>query len=60
MKMKHITQGLIAASIAATSLMAATAAVAAESQFVGALVYRSGPYAPAGVPYADEIGRAHV
>ena len=53
MEMKHITQGLIAASIAATSLTAATAAVADESQFVGALVYRSGPYAPAGVPYAD-------
>jgi len=51
--MKQISTGLLAATIVATSLITSTAAVAAEAQFVGALVYRSGPYAPAGVPYAD-------
>jgi branched-chain amino acid transport system substrate-binding protein len=53
MKLKHLSTGFIAATIAATSLFAANVAVAADSQFVGALVYRTGPYAPAGIPYAD-------
>jgi branched-chain amino acid transport system substrate-binding protein len=53
MKLKHLSTGFIAATIAASSLFAANVAVAADSQFVGALVYRTGPYAPAGIPYAD-------
>ena len=52
MKLKKLSTGLIAATVAATSLLT-TNAFAAEEQFVGALVYRTGPYAPAGIPYAD-------
>jgi branched-chain amino acid transport system substrate-binding protein len=51
--MKKLTTGLIAASVAATSLFTASTVMAADSQFVGSMVYRSGPYAPAGIPWAD-------
>ena len=51
-KIKQLSTGLIAATVVASSLFA-TSALAAGDQFVGALVYRTGPYAPAGIPYAD-------
>ena len=44
---------LLAAALAATGLSAAHTAVAADAQFIGNLIYRSGPYAPAGIPYAN-------
>ena len=53
MKIKKLTTGLIAATVAASSLLASTAVLAADAQYVGALVYRTGPYAPGGIPYAD-------
>lgn len=53
MNIKKLTTGLIAATVAASSLLVSTATMAADSQYVGALVYRTGPYAPGGIPYAD-------
>ncbi len=53
MKSKKIMTGLIAGFVAAFTLLISSTAIAADAQFVGALVYRTGPYAPAGIPYAD-------
>ncbi|MCW8847837.1 MAG: ABC transporter substrate-binding protein, partial [Sedimenticola sp.] len=35
------------------SLVATPAVMAADGQFIGSLVYRTGPYAPGGIPWAD-------
>lgn len=53
MKIIKLTTGLIAATVVASSLLTANVAMAADTQYVGALVYRTGPYAPGGIPYAD-------
>ncbi len=53
MKSKKITTGLIATIVVASSLLTSNIAMAADSQYVGALVYRTGPYAPGGIPFAD-------
>ena len=42
-----------AAAVVLASSFAATGPVAAEEQFVPLLVYRTGPYAPNGIPVAD-------
>ncbi len=44
---------IIAAAVIAGSLAGAATAFAADSQFIGSLVYRTGPYAPGGIPWAD-------
>jgi branched-chain amino acid transport system substrate-binding protein len=49
---KRIKTGIIAATVAASTLVG-TVAMAADSQFIGSLVYRTGPYAPGGIPWAD-------
>ena len=53
MKLTKIKTTIIAAAVIAGSLAGAAAAFAADSQFIGSLVYRTGPYAPGGIPWAD-------
>ena len=48
MKLTKFALGLVAASMIGT-----TAVQAADAQFIGATVYRTGPYAPGGIPWAD-------
>ena len=52
MKFKKLTLGLGAVA-ALASLTAVDIAVAAETIFVPGLVYRTGAYAPNGVPFAN-------
>ncbi|MCB1750842.1 MAG: ABC transporter substrate-binding protein [Gammaproteobacteria bacterium] len=52
MSIKRIKTSIIAAAVI-SGLIGASAALAADSQFVGSLVYRTGPYAPGGIPWAD-------
>lgn len=52
-KFKNLKKTVIAATVGAASVLASTAAMAADSQFIGSLVYRTGPYAPGGIPWAD-------
>lgn len=53
MTIKRIKTGIIAAAVISGSLIGSSAALAMESQFIGSLVYRTGPYAPGGIPWAD-------
>lgn len=53
MKMNKLKMTILAAAVSAAGIMGSTAAVAADNQFVGSLVYRTGPYAPGGIPWAD-------
>jgi len=46
---------LLAAAIVSASLIAAGAAQAQNEQFIPGLVYRTGAYAPNGVPFADGV-----
>ncbi len=50
MKLNKFALGLIAASMIAGT---ATVNAAGDGQFIGATVYRTGPYAPGGIPWAD-------
>ena len=52
MSLKHLTLGLATAG-ALTAMTAVGVAVAAESIFLPGLVYRTGAYAPNGVPFAN-------
>jgi branched-chain amino acid transport system substrate-binding protein len=52
-KLTKIKTTLIAAAVIAGSLAGAATTFAADSQFIGSLVYRTGPYAPGGIPWAD-------
>jgi branched-chain amino acid transport system substrate-binding protein len=52
MKLRRIVIGLIAGATAGGAL-AASQAMAQNEQFIPRLVYRTGPYAPNGVPFAD-------
>src|SRR5258708_4958020 len=48
------TKAMLLAATAATAIAATTEGLAqANEQFIPALVYRSGPYAPNGVPFAN-------
>jgi len=49
---KRIKTKIITAAVI-SSLLGGSGAFAADSQFVGSLVYRTGPYAPGGIPWAD-------
>lgn len=51
--MKQTTKLKLVASAALVSLAAAAAPVMAAEQFIPSLVYRTGPYAPNGVPVAN-------
>ena len=54
MILKSFNRLLLGAALAATGLVASTAAVAqAKEQFFPLLVYRTGPYAPNGTPWAN-------
>ncbi len=50
MKLNKFALGLVAASMLAGS---AAVSAAGDGQFIGATVYRTGPYAPGGIPWAD-------
>ncbi|MCW8906709.1 MAG: ABC transporter substrate-binding protein [Sedimenticola sp.] len=52
MNIKKIKTAVIAATVGIAS-MAATPVVMADDQFIGSLVYRTGPYAPGGIPWAN-------
>jgi branched-chain amino acid transport system substrate-binding protein len=52
MKLRRIVIGLIAGATAG-GVLAASQAMAQNEQFIPRLVYRTGPYAPNGVPFAD-------
>ncbi|MDO6461240.1 ABC transporter substrate-binding protein [Granulosicoccaceae sp. 1_MG-2023] len=42
-----------ALGLAAATLLGSSAVQAADAQFIGSTVYRTGPYAPGGIPWAD-------
>ena len=44
---------LLGAAIASAGVIAATTAQAQNEQFIPGLVYRTGAYAPNGIPFAD-------
>jgi len=52
-KMKKFKMGIVAATVGAATLLASSAAMSADAQFIGSMVYRTGPYAPGGIPWAD-------
>ncbi len=51
--MKQTTKLKLVASAALVGMAAAAAPVMAADQFIPSLVYRTGPYAPNGVPVAN-------
>src|SRR3972149_8187386 len=53
--MKLRPLGLAAAGVAAIFAAAVLPAAAQDKQFVPGLMYRSGPYAPNGIPFADGL-----
>ena len=54
MKLKTIAMAALGAAVG-VSAMVSTAPVLAD-QFIPGTVYRSGPYAPGGIPFADGYG----
>jgi branched-chain amino acid transport system substrate-binding protein len=54
MDMRTITWALAAATLGATA-MGEPATAQAQEQFLPSLVYRTGPYAPNGIPFADGV-----
>src|SRR5262249_36076297 len=46
---------LLGAAVAAAGVIAASGAEAQNEQFIPGLVYRTGPYAPNGIPFADGV-----
>ncbi len=53
MKLRNITLALLGAAVGLTGLVATTPAVAQNEQFIPMLVYRTGAYAPSGIPVAN-------
>jgi len=53
MKLRKYTLGLVSAVAAVSTLAAIETALAAESIFIPGLVYRTGAYAPNGIPFAN-------
>ena len=53
MKLRKLTLGIVSAVAAASTLAAIETALAAEEIFVPTLVYRTGAYAPNGIPIAN-------
>lgn len=53
MNIRKLKFGIGVATLGAATLLGATASFAADTQFIGSLVYRTGPYAPGGIPWAD-------
>ena len=52
--MRKLTLALAALALGATA-MAEPATAQQNEQFIPALVYRTGPYAPNGIPFADGV-----
>jgi len=52
MKYRHLLLATLAVAVGVTGVFAAKVAAAAE-QFIPMLVYRTGPYAPSGIPVAN-------
>ena len=53
MKLKHLSLALAAVAAAGSLLGSAPAFAQAKEQFFPLLVYRTGPYAPNGTPWAN-------
>lgn len=53
MDIRKITIAAVGAAVLAVPLLATPAAAQDDSQFIPLLVYRTGPYAPNGIPLAD-------
>ena len=53
MKLRKITLGIVSAVAAVSTLAVVQTALAAESIFIPGLVYRTGPFAPNGIPFAN-------
>ena len=53
MKLKKLALTALGVSVGLTSALASTAVYAAGEQFFPMLVYRTGPYAPSGIPVAN-------
>lgn len=53
MKLKQIAASALAAAIGVSGVLSSNIAIAADEQFIPMLVYRTGPYAPSGIPVAN-------
>ena len=53
MKWRKLTLVLVGAAIGVTGVLGTAPAVAQNEQFIPMLVYRTGPYAPSGIPVAN-------
>ena len=53
MKLRNVTLALLGAAVGIVGVSATTPAVAEGEQFIPMLVYRTGPYAPSGIPVAN-------
>jgi len=53
MKLRKLTLAAVSAAVLAAPLLATPLAAQDDGQFVPLLVYRTGPYAPNGIPLAD-------
>ena len=53
MKLRNLSVGVLAA--AAVSVPLAMSPAAAETMLYPSLIYRTGAYAPNGIPYADGV-----
>ena len=51
--LRNILLALVGAVVAMTGISSTTIQVAADEQFIPMLVYRTGPYAPSGIPVAN-------
>ncbi|MCB1715510.1 MAG: ABC transporter permease, partial [Candidatus Competibacteraceae bacterium] len=52
MRFKHLSLAALGVVLTASGFYASSA-IAQDEQFIPLLVYRSGPYAPNGIPLAD-------
>jgi branched-chain amino acid transport system substrate-binding protein len=53
MKLRNVTLALLGAAVGIVGVSATTPAVAEGEQFIPMLTYRTGPYAPSGIPIAN-------
>ena len=53
MKIRHLVLAVVALAAAASSVVTTSAFAQAKEQFVPVLSYRTGAYAPNGVPWAN-------
>lgn len=53
MNLRNMTLSLLGAAVAASGTLVAEPSFAQDEQFIPMLVYRTGPYAPSGIPVAN-------